>query len=929
MLDRLHEVLRPILGHTADVEQLRAAASIEIVAPGTIVRRAGDLSTELFVVDTGILELDFAGEPPQWAVAGATISVAESLLALPSPCTVTAIRHSRMVRLPIRALNEIAGLATETFAIAQLSRPLESSSVHLVSTPPDPLVLAVVVEGVDAEPERAIATMMESAVASLDGARFVRVAAEPNDSTRLLLDELAAHEVGARTVVYFIGATAGERGGRVAAHADRVLLIQPPLTAGDGSAARGVACDGSPRRHTEVVYIASQQQAPGESTRQMRAPAHTKRTHILPELSIARFVLLLTALRDGARSADALREFELFADLTSAELAWVQRTLHWERVDGGALLVQAGAPPDSLYLVRAGRVAAVTLTREGERTLASLGPGAAVGEVAMLSGTPHRASIRAVRDSTVARIDREMVGALMARSLGFARTMARVVARERVSHAVADREPGQRPGRAIAVVPLVTAERAGEFARALADAMRREGSSAIVVDRAFLVQSLGAESGKVRRGDVGDAEVIAWLDLLERQYETVLLVAGTENDPWLRRIVRQGDHIVVVANAPDAPELRPIEQGIVDTPAATALRGNGQETQISGERHLVLLQPAGISEARGTGAWLAERPHHKHHHVRDRSIEDMARLARRLTGRAVALALSGAASRAPAHFGVVRAMADLDLPIDVMSGSSSGAGVAALVSMGFPFEEALSHALSIIRKGSPTWKHFHPPITALTSGKEAGEVLQAVYGERLLEDQLIPTLITAADIRQHRLVLLTRGPIWKLVRASGSLPLLWPPVWHDEDLLVDGAILSYLPLDVFGNEVESGLTIGSNLEITSAKSGVPFERSLRYGTHVSGWRSLTRRLLGTKGARPPAVVEVLYHAMAIPSFQQQDRLTALAARDNVHVLTPPLKSYGLFGATPEIGKSLEQETWAHARQELDAVAQRWRAGRGG
>ena len=82
-----------------------------------------------------------------------------------------------------------------------------------------------------------------------------------------------------------------------------------------------------------------------------------------------------------------------------------------------------------------------------------------------------------------------------------------------------------------------------------------------------------------------------------------------------------------------------------------------------------------------------------------------------------------------------------------------------------------------------------------------------MFGNRQLEDQLIPAVLTAVDTRRHRAVHLTRGPLWKLVRANGSLPLLWPPVWHEDDLLVDGGILNYLPAEVFGDQADDGLIV--------------------------------------------------------------------------------------------------------------------------
>jgi NTE family protein len=899
--------------------KLLAGAAFEEVEAGRTLRTVGEEVVELLVIDRGLVEVECPGQPPRWGGPGAVLGAKEALRGDPASASVTAIRYGRVARIPIAAIRGEGGGTMAPFPAAD--QPWAPDEEALVDLPPDPLVIAAVLEGLDAEREERIAELLQQAVSSLVAGKLVRVTSSGDATTLALADELASNEEGAATVVYLIGASAGPRGAAVTAHADRVLLIQPIITSGAASPARDVACDGAPRRHTEVVYVVNPGTSSSDTTRRMRVPAHTRRTHILPELSATRLELLLADVRQGAREHEALRLFEIFRELTPAELAWMQRTLRWERIDGGNLLVRQGEAADALWLVRAGRLEAQRDTPAGPRHAAWLGPGQVVGEAAVLAETAHNETVRAVRDSTVARVDRDAVAALLARSHGFARVMARVVARASAVRVLGDMAPGARLGRTIAVIPVTSPERVAQFAAALARQMERAGARTAVVDAARLDSELGAGASRTRRGDVGDAEIIAWLARLEEQHDTVLLVCGAEADSWMRRAMRQGDKLLFVADSTAPPALRPFERA-EETASSDALTSHHlphtDSPSHEGERHLVLLQRAGITEAAGTMAWLAERTVHAHHHVRDDSADDLARVARRLTGRAVALAFSGAASRAPAHFGVVRAMRELGLPIDVMSGSSSGAGVAALIAMGFPYDEALAHALSIIKKGIPTLRQFHPPITALTSGREAGEVLQDVYGERLLEDQLVPVIITAVDIRRHRLVLLTRGPIWKLLRASGSLPLLWPPVWHEDDLLVDGAIVNYLPIDVFGDEAALGLTVGSNLEISSSRGGLAFERSLRYGTHISGWRVLFQRLLGKK-VRPPRLVEILYHAMAIPSFQQQEAFRRVAPTQRLVIVTPPLGQFGLFGADATVGQRLEREAAEYARGVLEGV----------
>lgn len=898
------EALRSILGDVGSFAHVSAQSTTQSVAPGVSVRTLGEPVTDVLLVECGLFEVAGAGEPPRWATTGSMIGLAASLSGAPSPVSVTAVRHSRVTRIPARALWERDGdISASVAAVARLAQLPDH---ELSSVAPDPLVVAALFEACDEELERSIAGQLEQAVHALDGGRFVRRAP---DASQELADELASHEAGAKTVVYVLRAADGARAVDIVAHADCVIVLQPVDVIMPPSPAFALACDGAPRRHTELVYVGQVPVAAARTTRRMQLPPDVNRVHALPDVSSTRLELLLAAVRHDAREHESLREFELFASLTDAELAWVHATLRWESIDGGSLLVRQGDVAEDAWLVRAGRLDVVRETVSGERHVSWLGPGAVVGETALLTDTRRPTSVRAVRDSTVARLDRTTFLTLIARSASFAATVARVIA----TRSVGDPDTGVQRARTFAIAPLVDPARLAHFVGELAEALEREGVDAAIVNAQMLDAALGAQASATRRGDLGEGEIITWLDRLERRYDAVVLVCDAEVDSWTRRALRQSDHVLLVADATTTPGLRPLED---------ALFGDVAERYL-GQRHLVLLQPSGITEARATAKWLAVRPRYTHHHVRDGVAGDLARVARRITGRAVALALSGASSRAPAHFGVARAMRDHALPIDLTSGSSSGAGVAALLTLGLPIDECLAHATAIISHGAPTLGQLQPPITALTSGAAADRSLQMVFGDRQLEDQLIPAVLMAVDIRRHRAVQLTRGPIWKLVRASGSLPVLWPPVWHEDDLLVDGGIINYLPAEVFGDETTAGLVVASNLDASAGQSAPVFEDALRNGTTHSGWAELGRRALRAKSPHAPALLDILFHTMAIPSFQQQDGLAALAQRDNVCMITPPLDHFGLFGVSADTGRSLERVTWEHAREALAATAQVW------
>lgn len=914
MLQSLREQLGPLFDDAA-WSAVTATVAFDAVTPGTVIRQAGDPVTDVVIIEQGLFEVSTPHAPSRWATVGATIGVAASVTGATSAVTVTAHRFGRVARVPARALWEQP--AASRLSVADIAALTMRADHALVTLPPDPFVITVLLEHTDDELTRSMVRHAREATDTLADTRLVCVADLPPFHN--IADVASTTESAIATVVYLVHSADDAHAKDLVAHADRVLVLQEFGIDRDSSTAFDLACDGTAHRHTELVYIRSEQEPISGVTQRLQLPPNVKRTHVLLDQPVAQLQRLVRDLRAQARDFEVLREFEVFADLSDGELASIQRSVRWERIDGGSTLVRQGDGAHEAWLLRAGRLEAIHRTTSGERHVTWFGPGAFIAELSLLTGGRRANAVRAVRDSTVARLDAATLERLFARSAEFTRQVTRAIAPRPSgrSHASA------RRARTLSFVPFDGAAGARACVFALAEVLTEAGLDTVIIDAERFNAALGPNASNIRRGEVGDADIIGWLDQLERQHDVVILLGNAVPDSFTRRAVRQCDHLVFIANASSETALRPLEHELAEARTAAHTHGTEQTLRFLGTRHLVLLQPSGRQEATGTGRWLAVRPEYTHHHVRDDDASDVARLARRLTGRAVALALSGASSRVPAHAGVVRAIQELELPIDVLSGSSSGSAVASMIACGFDAEQILAGAIHLITNGPPRVRQFQPPITALTSGATPDRTLRSLFGDRQLEDQFVPTIITAVDIRRHRAVHLTRGPIWKLVRASGSLPLIWPPVWHEDDLLVDGAIITFLPVEVFGDQADEGLIIASNLDETAGVGAPAFEGARQYGTVLNSWHELFRRLRGSNEAPPPGLVDILYHTMAIPSFQQLEGLAALAERENVCLLTPPIGSFGVFEVNAEVGKRLEHVAWEHARGELKRVAARW------
>src|SRR5262249_7139808 len=154
--------------------------------------------------------------------------------------------------------------------------------------------------------------------------------------------------------------------------------------------------------------------------------------------------------------------------------------------------------------------------------------------------------------------------------------------------------------------------------------------------------------------------------------------------------------------------------------------------------------------------------------------------------RAIGLALSGGGYRAVAHIGVYRALRECGVPIDVVSGTSAGSCIAGLIACG-------DEPATILQKGSRVCTStignlltMGPPIVALMSGRHLERIVLPMFRGSLIEDLFLTYTSVAADLNTGQEVLLRRGSLWLAVRASISLPGVWPPVQLEGQTLVDG-----------------------------------------------------------------------------------------------------------------------------------------------
>lgn len=556
--------------------------------------------------------------------------------------------------------------------------------------------------------------------------------------------------------------------------------------------------------------------------------------------------LVLRRLRQN-QLAESLRT--LFGALDDATLRALERAATWVNLRRGDVLFKAGETSDGLYVVVTGRLRAYAVDGGGRETaLSEIGGGECVGEMALITGEPRMATVRALRDCDLVQFDKPAVDAFLRSHPDALMHITKLVVRRYQSSLGA--APARPRASSIALLPL-SQDRGviAQFTAALAQALAAHGS-VIYVTSAAVDGRLGVVGiSQAPPGSPEAVRVSAWLRKLEKEHRFVLLEADADPDAqptsWTRRVMRDVDERVLLADADTDARVRPGEMPEAGETVPESVR-------------LVLLHPPGSEHPQGSAAWLAPRRLHAHHHVRRGDPADVARVARFLAGVPIGLVLGGGGVRGLSHLGVMRALSEAGVAVDMIGGTSIGA----IIGVQFALGRSPERIRRETQQAFAGLVDYTLPAVALASGGKLGASLRAALGDRLFEDTWLPYFCVASNLTRAEVAVLDRGTLWRAVRASCGLPGVFPPVGIDGDLLVDGCLLNNLPVDVMAQRCAGPIIA------VDATPTVDLEVKGWSGDAMSGFRHLANRInpLGT-GTNLPGIARILQRACELSSVR--------------------------------------------------------------
>ncbi|XP_017765183.1 PREDICTED: neuropathy target esterase sws isoform X1 [Eufriesea mexicana] len=544
----------------------------------------------------------------------------------------------------------------------------------------------------------------------------------------------------------------------------------------------------------------------------------------------------------------------------------VDFALDWLFLESGRAVYRQGDESDSTFIVLSGRLRSVITYKNGKKELvAEYGKGDLVGIVEMVTQTPRSTTVMAVRDSELAKLPEGLFNVIKLRyPIVVTRLINllghRILGTWQQAHtkngnsdtqraaATVDARPAQVNFSTVAIVPVSDDVPLTAFTYELYHSLCAIGPC-LRLTSDVVRKTLGSTIME----PPNEYRLQSWLAQQEDQHRISLYQCDPTYTLWTQRCVRQADCILIVGLGDKPPSIgrteREVERLVMRTQKELVLLHKEQ----SGQR------PTNTVQWLNMRSWVSS-----HHHIQcpkrmftrrsqyrinelyskvlmsEPNIHsDFSRLARWLTGTSVGLVLGGGGARGAAHVGMLKAVIEAGIPIDMVGGVSIGAFMGALWCMEKNITTTTQKAREWSKKMTQWWRQIMDltyPVTSMFSGKDFNSTIQATFGDTYIEDLWLPYFTITTDITDSCMRTHTHGSLWRYIRASMSLSGYMPPMCDPVDghLLLDGGYVNNLPADEM-------LRQGAH-HILAIDVGSQDDTDLtNYGDSLSGWWLLWKR----------------------------------------------------------------------------------------
>ncbi len=549
---------------------------------------------------------------------------------------------------------------------------------------------------------------------------------------------------------------------------------------------------------------------------------------------------------------DFLATIPIFSFFTRDELAAAAEQFREVSFAKDDVVIRIGEPGDVFYVVLDGELA-VWDAGNPPRQTGTIRRGDYFGEMALLQGGKRTATVTVGRRATMLAIDKPAFDLLFLKNPKAIEHFARVLSKrlasvtraERIQRATTTISVGGRrglKGTTLVATALATILRDITTTEVVHVEVRPEHEAQDPAVLELLSDCIGAVPDfgmRLAGGDTRPAVLKVALppglaapdygrllaNLVSRlsdQFSFIVFDLGGETAGLVEAVAAFSDVYVGLTDTPDE------DVGVGDPRSMKVMRVINLQNATSRPVPISSSQPFVLPRSHDLDRPAAEASQFVRAHPRSAAALPLHRLAHKLLGTSVGLALGGGAAFGLAHLGVLKVLEGAGVPIDLVAGCSQGSIIAVGYASGLPVSEMIDvvRRLGVKRNAlvvaDPTF--FTKP--GILAGQRVLALMRPyLKGKETFEQLVLPCRTVATDIETGERVAIGRGRLETAFRASSSVPMVMAPIRVGERVLVDGGVADPVPAEV---------AIDMGADITVAVNVVPrMKRGVE--TVLSGW----------------------------------------------------------------------------------------------
>ena len=519
----------------------------------------------------------------------------------------------------------------------------------------------------------------------------------------------------------------------------------------------------------------------------------------------------------------------------------LKKNMSWKTLNDSDILFNEGDNGDSCYIIMSGRVKAIkNYGQDNEIILGELKKGDIIGDMALITGEKRSATIKALKLSRLIYISKKSFDTVMYNNPKALMEVSKALI-NRLKFK--DTKDSINKNLIIGIVSLLGNKATHDFYNSLNNNLKLFGH----------VENLNELTSHLDENkDNLDFEIL--LENMISHNDFIILHSNDKNNiEWEKNIIKYSDNIILLGNPKELGSLLKEEKQIINDYNKINLDkfwlvlNHDEHTTIPFETKKIIDIRNGI----------------RTFHIKNNNDNDVKKIVRFLTKQTIGLTLGGGGAKGFAHFGVYKAMNELNIPVDIIGGTSAGSIVASQIALGHSFEEIIDKNKKV--NSLKMFKEYGMPYISLIKSNKIEQAAKISSENRDIEDLWIPFFAPATDLTNSKLIIFDKGPLWEAIRSSGALPGIVLPHFMNENIIVDGGLMNNLPVDIMKNNYGGKIICSSCSLDKSMKTkvkGIPNQLKLLLN------KTFNKSSFENKYNYVPTITDIIFKTSVVASASQ-------------------------------------------------------------